>query len=373
MTGVVEILHQLALNPAASFREQGVAARVAAFLTDAGIPFQRDAYGNILARVRRGQPKQALAIVGHMDHPAFEVTAVESGAIEGLLLGGVRLESLPAGTPLRLLTRGEWRPARLAADAARLPDNGGVRLALDGPEGVTPGDWGVWEMPEFQEASDGLLHARACDDLAGCASILATIFTAAEADWPVDLTGVFTRAEEVGLVGAVLVAQQRLLPLETVVVSAESSRQLSGAQQGAGPVIRVGDARRTFNADAEALLLAGSDALRQADSGWKVQRQLMSGGVCEATAFALYGYRTTGIALPLGNYHNVPDALYEGREVSGDAARVAPEFIHRDDLQGAARLLTEATRVAADPPPDPMRARAEQMTAQYRERLQSPA
>ena len=30
----------------------------------------------------------------------------------------------------------------------------------------------------------------------------------------------------------------------------------------------------------------------------------MSGGVCEATAFAVFGYRTTGIAFPLGNYHN---------------------------------------------------------------------
>jgi endoglucanase len=39
----------------------------------------------------------------------------------------------------------------------------------------------------------------------------------------------------------------------------------------------------------------------------KVQRKLMPGGACEATAFGAYGYEATCICLPLGNYHNMAD------------------------------------------------------------------
>lgn len=373
MTDPLPILADLASQPSAPLREQGVADRIVAFLQQHAIGHTSDPYGNLLARVQRGASGTPLAMVAHMDHPAFEVTAVEGTAITGLLLGGVRPEALPAGTPLRLHTACGWHPATLAAPATLSEDRREVHLSIIGPADVAPGDWGVWEMPEFREADDGLIHARACDDLAGCASILAALAEAAAGDWPCDVTGVFTRAEEVGLVGASLVGQQGLLPPDTVVVSVESSRQLPGAVQGAGPVIRVGDVRRTFHPEAEALLQAGSDALKAADSGWKVQRQLMSGGTCEATAFALYGYRTTGIALPLGNYHNVPDAHYEGTPPTGDAARVAPEYIHRDDLRGAARLLAEAAKQAANPPADPLRARAERLAAHYADRLRTTA
>jgi endoglucanase len=307
-------------------------------------------------------------MVAHMDHPAFEVTAADGPAATGQLLGGVRVEALPAGVPLRLNHRGTWAPATLM-NAERNTESGAVTLQIDAPKGAAAGDWGVWEMLDYAEDGD-LIRMRACDDLAGCASILAALAHAAAGDWPVDLTAVFTRAEEVGLVGATLVAQQGLLPSDTLVISVESSRQLPGARQGLGPVIRVGDVRRTFHPEAEAVLQAASDALLKADATWKAQRQLMSGGTCEATAFSLFGYRTTGIALPLGNYHNVPDAVYDGE---APAAPVAPEFIHRGDLAGAARLLAEATRIAASPPSDALRQRAERMAEDYRERLRSSA
>ena len=38
---------------------------------------------------------------------------------------------------------------------------------------------------------------------------------------------------------------------------------------------------------------------------FKFQRQLMSGGVCEATLYVLYGMTVGALAFPLGNYHNM--------------------------------------------------------------------
>jgi hypothetical protein len=76
----------------------------------------------------------------------------------------------------------------------------------------------------------------------------------------------------------------------------------------------------------------------------KVQRQLMSGGMCEASAAVMLGYRATGLALPLGNYHN-----------QGPESTLAPETIRATDfltgvalLQEAARLLPELEWVRAE-------------------------
>lgn len=371
MTDPLPLLARLAQTPSAPFREADTRRTLIQMLDAWGIPWRSDSYGNVLARVQRGAPQQSLAMVAHLDHPAFEVTRADGGGVAGRLLGGVRVEALPAGTPMRLMTGGAWRPARLLA-AERNAASGEVALRIDAPEGTTAGDWGVWEMADYAEDGD-LVRMRACDDLAGCAGILAALAEAAAGDWPVDLTGVFTRAEEVGLVGATLVARQGLLAPDTIIVSVESSRQLPDALQGRGPVIRVGDVRSTFHPQAESLLQAASATLRQADDTWRAQRQLMSGGTCEATAFAQFGYQVTGLALPLGNYHNVPDAVYDGTPLPPEGPGVAPEFIHRADLQGAARLLAEVTRSAAAPLPNTTRARMEAMADTYGERLRATA
>ena len=173
-----------------------------------------------------------------------------------------------------------------------------------------------------------------------------------------DVYGVFTRAEEVGLVGARLLAEAGTLPNETLVVSLESSRTLPGAEIGGGPVIRVGDAGFTFNADAEAPLIRARETLQARPEGFKVQRQLMSGGTCEASAFSVYGYRTTGIAFPLGNYHNgAPDGGIEA------------EYIHEEDYLGGVELMLEAVRQMPEREDTFFRRRLREIPGEFRERI----
>ena len=70
--------------------------------------------------------------------------------------------------------------------------------------------------------------------------------------------------------GARLLAEARTLPMDTLVVSLESSRTLPGAVIGGGPVIRVGDAGSTFNSDAEtALIRARRGPSRQANPDFR--------------------------------------------------------------------------------------------------------
>ena len=51
--------------------------------------------------------------------------------------------------------------------------------------------------------------------------------------------------------------------------------------------------------------------------------------MCEASAFGAAGWRTSGLAVPLANYHNAAD----------DGSGVAPESVLTEDFLGEVRLL----------------------------------
>ncbi len=58
-----------------------------------------------------------------------------------------------------------------------------------------------------------------------------------------------------------------------------------------------------------------------------MQRCLLDGGTCEATAYQLYGYTCAAASVALGNYHNVTP---EGT--------IAAEFVAIDDFVGMVQL-----------------------------------
>jgi endoglucanase len=145
-----------------------------------------------------------------------------------------------------------------------------------------------------------------------------------------NLHALLTRAEEEGFVGTLGAIENEEIPRNAIVVNVEASKALPGVEIGGGPVIRVGDRRRTFDPHAESLLLSARSRLPKRTP---VQRWLMSGGTCEATPFGLYGWRATGVAIPLGNYHN-----------QGPRNRLAPEIVAVQDLATAVDLIETAAR-----------------------------
>ena len=206
---------------------------------------------------------------------------------------------------------------------------------------------------------------RALDDLAGCAAIVEALERLVSESVDANVYAVFTRAEEVGLFGARLVASEEALPRDTFVVSVESSSVIPGVAQGDGPVIRTGDASYTFDAQAEHILRAADARLKEKDGGFKTQRQLMSGGTCEATAFAGFGYQTTGIAFPLGNYHNATTRIPDPE------GGVGAEYIKLSDFLGGVDLIVEAARGAAGLETAPGPGKLGQVADEVRARLES--
>ena len=332
----LDYLARLGAQPAVAFHENGVATAVRGALTEIGVSWRTDGFGNIIARIagNDGGGVPAIAFMAHMDHPGFEVVGRDGDYLIGRASGGIPAGAFEAGVPLHIVL-----PAGRRISAETVGKHGEererqvlIRLA-GGDSGEVPvPSAAVFDLPDFSIDEDYLVM-RAADDLAGCGCILAALDRLRVEPPTGDVYGVFTRAEEVGLVGARLLAEAGTLPLDTLVVSLESSRTLPGAEIGNGPVIRAGDAGSTFNYDAESALIRAREVLTAGGNDFRCQRQLMSGGVCEASAFLAYGYRATGVAFPLGNYHN-----------GAADGSVAAEYIHRDDYLNGARLVTEAAR-----------------------------
>ena len=294
------------------------AARIA---REAGLDVRADAHGNLTLRPPGRRRGPAIWLVAHMDHPGFEIM----GRGEARLMGGVRPEFLRAGTKLRVYHRGEAIPARITRFA-----KSSRRIRFQGGREARRGDFGVWELEDFHMRG-GNVHARQLDDLAGSAVSLAAMGRVARSG-SVNLSALLTRAEEIGFVGTLGAIESGVIPRDALVINVEASKVLPGVTIGGGPIIRAGDRQRTFDAQAEDLLLAGRDRFPKSKP---IQRALMTGGTCEATAFSLHGYRATGLAIPLGNYHNM-----------GPRNRLEPEVVAARDLATAVDLIELAARNA---------------------------
>ena len=337
----LRILESLAQQPATSYFEDNVARVIEGMLTNAGIPFDVDDFGNIIARLSRPDPasesSRPIAMVAHMDHPGFEVLEVNGQRLTLKMRGRLSDVSYEQQADLNVYGADGTECSARTTGADGDPESRILYANLAEEAELALPAFAVFDLPEF-ELNDDKIVARALDDLAGCAATLSILETLVTEDGPVDVIGVFTRAEEEGLIGARLLAATGLLPKETLVISIESSRTLPGAEQGKGPVIRVGDALSTFSQSAEEMLQMARIALQRRDPPVAVQRQLMSGGVCEASAFIAQGYESTGVAFPLAHYHN-----------GFGEDSIQAENIAISDFLGGVELLLEAARPSAMP------------------------
>ena len=338
----LEILARLGSRPAAPFHERGVAEAVEDTLREIGLSSWRDEFGNVLARYASpgGGDRRPIAFVAHMDHPGFELIEGSGRRYVARALGGVPVASLAKRTAaLAIMPDGERVECELAPydDPERDGSERLVSATLAEEVEVALPTAVVFDLPDF-ELDGETIRMRALDDLAGCASVLAAVERVAGEGAEADVFAVFTRGEEGGLFGARLMAQAGTLPANAVVVSVESSPVIPGVAQGEGPVIRTGDAMSTFDGVAERALIAARQRILERAPDFRCQRQLMSGGTCEGTAFAMYGYSVTGVAFPLGNYHNATTNL---RDPDGG---VGAEYIALSDFLGGVELMAEAMR-----------------------------
>ena len=360
----IEILENLCLHPSVSFHEQRVANEVTKILATNGIPARRDRWGNIIAELNGDDDLPPLVFVAHMDHPGYEaIETYEQGEDDEIIVaeprGGLGARAYEQGIGVHIIARNGMsiygtieghsllkRSGRFAR-ADRVTIRPEPNPLVDSASQLVYPAAVVLDLPSFRIDGE-FIRGRQLDDLAGCATILASLIDInRDASNRRPVVGLFTRAEEVGLIGAALAASDETFPKDAVVVSIETSLKSENAKQGDGIVIRVGDRMTTFDNDAEAVLHGAANRVTVGDNaqGFKVQRALMGAGGCEASAFKAHGYSVTGTSFPLGAWHNVEDD-----------GSIIPEYIHLDDFHSGVALITEAMRDDGDAPRnDPLR------------------
>jgi endoglucanase len=315
--------------PTSPFCERAVIEHVRNWASRCGAAFAQDAAGNVLlsAAGARAAGKATWVFTAHMDHPGFVVRRCRGRSVWAQFRGGLAKEYFPA-SPVRLIT-GNGEFVATVATVRKSADRGWLdcRLELPGAADVPPGSIGMWDVPVFRSLN-GRIAARACDDLAGSAAVLAAMEEIISRGVDAKVMGLLTRAEEAGFVGALAACRLGTIPAGAMVVGIETSKAHPAARVGGGVVIRVGDKLRTFNESLTAHISAVAAGLAKKKRNFRFIRQLMPGGTCESTVFCALGHTAGALALPLGNYHNQHPRGW-----------IAPEFIDEGDFDCLVELL----------------------------------
>ena len=346
-------LLELLRQPTAPFREQAVRDAVAARLAASGVPWFEDADGNLVIghadpsawrrRLERRQREPVRLFIAHMDHPGFHGMRWQSrDRLEVRWHGGSPTRHL-RGAEVWLAISGRECGAGTLVGASVASHGHGLERAVirirELATGRRPAARRLYGGFRFRAAAwrrGTRLHARVLDDLVGVHAVVETACTLWEGHHAGrrHFTGLLTRAEEVGFVGAVAHLRRMHTSLRrgnVVCISLEASRTLPGADVGRGVVIRLGDRRTLFDTRATRVLEQVADACLERPA----QRRVMDGGSCEATAAAAWGLPVVGLTLPLGNYHN---QCLDGGEGCVHRGGVAPEYIDLRDLADYRRL-----------------------------------
>jgi len=344
-------LLKLLAQPTAPFREEHIVATATRALTAGGVPWFLDPVGNVVvgcadrAAYRRlvgaSSTEPLRLFIAHMDHPGFHgVRFLGNNRLRIRWYGGAPVKRL-AGTRVWLATRagysGDGVLANVTLDkSGRTISHAEVRLRHRStptrPAAAALYGGFAFRAPVWESRRH--VYTKAADDLVGVFAVVETALAYAKRRTRTpSFLGLLTRAEEVGFIGAIghfelgwLTPRRRTV----VCVSLETSRTLPNALIGNGPVVRLGDRRTVFHADALNVLAT----VAAASLPKRHQKRVMDGGTCEATAAIAYGLPAIGLSVPLGNYHN--QGFQGGPDCRGPG-EPAPEFVHRADIDG---LLT---------------------------------
>jgi endoglucanase len=350
-------LAEVTTIPSAAGREHRVGAYLERFFAPrARWRVERDGAGNMTVRRAGTSGGRSLYITAHLDHPAFVVERVLApSTLQLSFRGGVMEEYFADARVVAHDARDGTHAGRLAGQVADQPGpfkHYYCELA-EASDTLTVGDVAVWDVGPAT-IRDNQMHTLACDDLSAVGAMMAMVdvLDAMPGDaLTQDVRLLFTRAEEIGFIGAIAAVREGTMPKDARVIALENSRSFAESPIHGGPIVRVGDRMSVFSptlTDAIAKraeeIAGGPSTVTAAQKlgelpKWKWQRKLMAGGACEASVYFSAGYEATCVCLPLGNYHNMADLANVQAGTNTTPARIAPEFIGLDDFHGLVDLL----------------------------------
>ncbi len=327
---LLKITKEVQNCPTAPYREEPVREYIKRFCDDRKIDYRQDDMGNIIVTYGKQYDNEVLAFAAHMDHPGFIAEQDSAGKkVTALFYGGVE-EKYFKGSKVRFFTaNGE---VRATVRKTRFDQKKRTKRAwLDVEGDVNRGDAGMWDL-KVHKVKAGNIYSRVCDDLAGCAAVLALLDELKLRRIRKKVMGVFTVAEESGLNGAKYLCANKRISKKINIVAIETSSELCNAKIGDGVVIRVGDATSIFTPEMTDFMTKIAKGITS--KGFNFQRRLMDGGTCESSVYQSFGYCNGAVCVPLGNYHN--------RNVAGK--KIEEEYVSVKDMVNMALLFVDMVK-----------------------------
>lgn len=354
-----DLLHKILSQPTAPYRERHMIAAILGALKTGNVPHFQDPIGNIILgasskveyvkKIKSRTEEPLRLFIAHMDHPGFHgVKFISDRELAIKWQGGAPTEHLEGanvwlGDSEGFCGKGNLTAVKLSKEIPnstyRTIDTAVVRISSlkRRPKKATNLFGGFrFRAPWWQEGD--LIYTTGADDRVGTFAVISLAMDLysrnSKQSKDVPFLGILTRAEEVGFIGAIGHFDLGWLKNATrpfFCVSVETSRTFPGANIGKGPVIRLGDKATVFSANELKVFLD----LAKAKMPGRYQKRIMDGGVCEATTAIAYGFKSIGISVPLGNYHN---QSFEGGPDSVAPMGPAPEFVHINDVKNLIEL-----------------------------------
>ena len=331
--------------PTAPFSEDEVRRYIFSFCRNrVNVKTREDKDGNILVHYKHpgSKVRRPVCFCAHTDHPGFRsVKMINDNTVLAKWFGGVPPEYFNKAK-VKFYNSEKWVHGQIFKvnvinPKMQYPQKkvDTVEIVLRKAKGVTvkPSSLGMWDLLATQ-IKGKRVNSTCCDDLAGVSAMLCCLDSIVRSKARTETYLLFTRAEEVGFIGALAACENKTIPKKCLVISIETSSVMPGVIMGGGPILRVGDKSSVYTPELTAWCKAVADELVTGDKKFAYQRKLMDGGSCEATAFCNNGYDATGICLPLGNYHNC----------NRDSKKIAPEYINLDDQGNMIKWFIELAK-----------------------------
>lgn len=326
MDGLSKTLVESVLSlPTMSFHETAVSTFVRWYCAGLGLPVKEDRAGNLIVRYDGGRGGN-ITFTAHMDHPGFEVIAAKAKRGTVALWGKVDTKAF-SGSKVVVHTGEGPVKAKIGNRPLAKKHLTKPVFAITATAPIAKGDFGAYDVPKVS-LSGGRVKALACDNLVSVSVILDLLSRFSKGGAKVRVTGLFTRGEEAGFLGAFAAMELKSVPKgDPLIVLECSSAKGGGVGIGDGPVVRAGDLQSTYDPGMDLWMSSVASSIAEKNKSFKWQRALLQGGRCEACVYVAEGYKTGGIAMPLGNYHNHGPRGY------------AAEYVSQSDYDNYLKLL----------------------------------
>jgi putative aminopeptidase FrvX len=196
---------------------------------------QEDCLRNLYLKPQKNQGNQPVVMLeGHSDEVGFMVHSInEKGMIKFAALGGWFSQAL-LGHKVRIRNnQGDYIPAVIASIPPHFLSEGKKNQVIQAEDmfmdvgassrdqvimefGIEPGAPVVPDVDFYYDADNKVMTAKAFDNRLGCAAVVEALTKAKDLDLKVDLIGVLSAQEEVGLRGA-RISANRVRPQAAIV------------------------------------------------------------------------------------------------------------------------------------------------------------